>query len=309
MKNELNVYIISLKHSKRVKKLKAKLKKSKIKFKIIQGVDGNNLFKNGKLNKITDEKKILYNVGRKMSPSEIGAAASHLKIYQYVVKNRLSQAIIMEDDAFPSSRMKEWIKKKISAKNNEILSFYAYPSGHIEKKHYRNSIKNVKIHKSKTHLFNSSCYQINYYTCKKILNITKKKVIALPDWPFNSFENKIYHSVTIPFLSLIHDEGHSNLRKSRNTIFREDKIYKIKNLIPKKTISFFSFFYYFFFIEYFFSKRKKNFYYYLDHYFIKKLYILINLIGNFHIDQRKAYWNYKFYSKDLHKIAKNILIK
>ena len=132
MKNELNVYIISLKHSKRVKKLKAKLKKSKIKFKIIQGVfDGNNLFKNGKLNKIVDE-KILYNVGRKMSPSEIGAAASHLKIYQYVVKNRLSQAIIMEDDAFPSSRMKEWIKK-ISAKNNEIISFYAYPSGHIEK--------------------------------------------------------------------------------------------------------------------------------------------------------------------------------
>ena len=307
MKKELIVYIISLKRSKRIKKLTEKLKKTKIKYKIVEGVNGNNFFKNNKLNIISDEKKILYNVGRNMSPSEIGAAASHLKIYKYVVKNKIAQAIIMEDDAFPSEKLKEWIKKNIVAKNNEILGFYAYPSGHIDKNNYRNSIKNVKIHRSKTHLFNSSCYQINYYTCKKILNITKQKVVGLPDWPFNSFENKIYHSITIPFLSLIDDVGYSDLRNSRNTIFKQSRIFRLKNLIPKKILPFFSFFYYFFFIEYFFSKRKKNFYFYLDHYFIKKLYILINLIGNFHIDQRKAYWNYKFYSKDLHKVAKNIL--
>ena len=133
MKNEIIVYIISLKNSKRVKKLKARLKKNKIKFKIVEGVNGNNFFKNNRLNKISNEKKIIYNVGRKMSPSEIGAAASHLKIYEYVVKNKIAQAIIMEDDAFPSIKLKEWITENISAKKNEILSFYAYPSGHIDK--------------------------------------------------------------------------------------------------------------------------------------------------------------------------------
>ena len=116
MKKELIVYIISLKRSKRIKKLTEKLKKTKIKYKIVEGVNGNNFFKNNKLNIISDEKKILYNVGRNMSPSEIGAAASHLKIYKYVVKNKIAQAIIMEDDAFPSEKLKEWIKKKYSCK-------------------------------------------------------------------------------------------------------------------------------------------------------------------------------------------------
>ena len=58
MKNEIIVYIISLKNSKRVKKLKARLKKNKIKFKIVEGVNGNNFFKNNRLNKISNEKKL-----------------------------------------------------------------------------------------------------------------------------------------------------------------------------------------------------------------------------------------------------------
>ena len=37
-----------------------------------------------------------------MSPSEIGAAASHLKTYNFIVKNKINQAIILEDDAYPS---------------------------------------------------------------------------------------------------------------------------------------------------------------------------------------------------------------
>ena len=271
MKKKLIVYIISLKHSKRVNKLKKQLKKIKIKYVIVDGVNGNDYFKFGKLNEISDKKKIIYNLGRNMSPSEIGAAASHLKIYEYIVKHRVSQAIIMEDDAFPSVKLKEWITEKIDVKNNEILSFYAYPSGHINKTYYRDSIKDVKIHKSKTHLFNSAFYQINYYTCKKILNITKKKVIALPDWPFNRFENKIYHSVTIPFLGLIDDEGHSNLRKSRNIIFKKNKLSNVKNLIPKKIIPFFSFFYYFFFYRISFQQRKKKLLFLLRSLFYKKI--------------------------------------
>ena len=34
----------------------------------------------------------------------------------------------MEDDAFPSEMLKEWIKNNINYDNNEILSFYSYPS-------------------------------------------------------------------------------------------------------------------------------------------------------------------------------------
>ena len=40
-----------------------------------------------------------------MSPSEIGAAASHLKAYTYISKNKIDQAIILEDDAYLSENV------------------------------------------------------------------------------------------------------------------------------------------------------------------------------------------------------------
>ena len=55
-----------------------------------------------------------------MSPSEIGAAFVK-KTYDYIVRNNIDQAIILEDDAYPSKKLYEWIKK-IKTENNEITS-------------------------------------------------------------------------------------------------------------------------------------------------------------------------------------------
>ena len=41
-----------------------------------------------------------------MSSSKIGEAASHLKTYKYIIRNKFSQYIIIEDDAFPSVLLK-----------------------------------------------------------------------------------------------------------------------------------------------------------------------------------------------------------
>ena len=75
-----------------------------------------------------------------MSPSEIGAAASHIKAYKFIVKNKIQRAVIFEDDAFPSIHFKNWIKNTTFNEPNAILSFFAYPSGYLNKKKLKNLI-------------------------------------------------------------------------------------------------------------------------------------------------------------------------
>ena len=299
MKQDTKVFVISLKNSKRFHRLEKRLKKLKIKFILIHGVNGLEFSKKKKLHKISDQNKIFNQISRKMSPSEIGAAASHLKTYDYIVRNNIDQAIILEDDAYPSKKLYEWIKKKIKTENNEITSFYAYPSGFIEKKTKRVVLKNIGIHKSKTHLFNNSCYTINNFTAKKILKITNGKVIGYADWPFNTIKDNIQLSVTIPFMAVINDRGVSYLVGSRNKLL-VGKLDRIKKLIPKTLFEIISIVYYLFFIPYIFRKYR-NFNFYLDQFFLKNFYNLINKLSGIYFDQRKIFYNKKFYLYDLIK--------
>ena len=254
---KIKVLIISLKNSKRLRYLKSKLDKLKIKFTIINGINGNDYYKKKKLHLISNEKKIIRTIGRMMSPPEIGAAASHLKAYKFILKNKIDQAIIFEDDAIPSNILNEWINKNYKLKNNEILSFFAYPSGFLEKEPFKKILnKKIGLHYSKTHIYSNSCYQININTCRKILSITKGKVIGLPDWPFNINVHKIKLIVTLPFLTVIDDRGLSSLAASRERIIGEKNIL-IKKIMPKSLLSIIRILYYIFYIP-FLSRKYKN---------------------------------------------------
>ena len=303
---KIKVLIISLKNSKRLPYLKKKLNNLKIKFKIIDGINGNYYYKKKKLDKISDEKIIFKTIGRRMSPSEIGAAASHIKAYKFIVKNNIDQAIIFEDDAIPSSILKEWINNDYKLENNEILSFFAYPSGFLEKKPFKKILNNkISLHYSKTHIYSNSCYQINNYTCKKILSITKGKVIGLADWPFNTSIHSIKLIVTLPFLTVINDRGISNLSASRNKILGEKNVL-IKNLIPKSILLIIELIYYIFFIPYFFGKYK-NLQFYNEHFYKKKIELLKNYFSKSGLNLYEMSYKTRFYIEDLKKDFKKVL--
>tara|TARA_B100000989_G_scaffold296053_1_gene278428 strand:+ start:893 stop:1834 length:942 start_codon:yes stop_codon:yes gene_type:complete len=297
MKQDIKVFVITLKNSKRFHILKKRLKELKIEYTQINGINGLEYYKKKKLYNISEPNKIFNNIGREMSPSEIGAAASHLKTYNYILKNNIKQAIIMEDDAYPSKKLCEWIKNNVKTKNNEIVSFYAYPSGFIEKKYCRKVLKNIGIHKAKTHLFNNSCYTINNYTAKRILKITKSKVIGYADWPFNTFKDKINLFVTIPFMTIINDRGISYLIKTRNKLL-VSKFDIIKKLIPKVLFRPLAIIFYLLFVPFIFRKYK-NFNFYIEHFFLKNFYALSNTFFRNYFDQRKIFYNTKFYLGDL----------
>ena len=110
-----------------------------------------------------------------------------------IVRENIKNAIILEDDIYISDKFLEWIRSKRSVKKNEILSFFATPSGFVKKKSEFSIILNnqsIHIHESASHLFSCAAYQIHKSTCKKILK-KNEKVCSIPDWPFKFKEDKI----------------------------------------------------------------------------------------------------------------------
>jgi GR25 family glycosyltransferase involved in LPS biosynthesis len=302
----IKVLIISLKNSKRLRYLKSKLDKLKIKFTIINGINGNDYYKKKKLHLISNEKKIIRTIGRMMSPPEIGAAASHLKAYKFILKNKIDQAIIFEDDAIPSNILNEWINKNYKLKNNEILSFFAYPSGFLEKEPFKKILnKKIGLHYSKTHIYSNSCYQININTCRKILSITKGKVIGLADWPFNTSAHLIRLIVTLPFLTVINDRGLSNLSASRNKILGKKNIL-IKKLIPKSILPIVELLYYIFYIPYLFGKYK-NLQFYKEYFYKKKIELMKNYFFKSSLNLYEMSYKTQFYIEDLKEDFRKVL--
>ena len=233
-----------------------------------------------------------------MAASEIGAAASHLKTYRYIIKNNIQQCIIMEDDCFPSILFKEWAYNKINLQDKQIFSFYSYANGFVHKKICRTFLEKINIHKSKTHLFNSACYQININTCKKFIEITNNKVSYPSDWNINLEKNKIRLYVTIPFIVLIDDKNISYLREGRNKILQKNlcirkKNYKFitKTLSHIYTLSLFRFF---------LGSAGKYSYFY-EQYLKKSVYLIINYFNNKYYDMNKIYYDEKYYTNDLVK--------
>ena len=297
MQQKIPILIISLKKSARITFLEERMKKLELKFNIVPGVNGVNYEKKSKINIISDQDKILKTIGRKMSASEIGASASHLKIYRYIIRNNLTQCIVMEDDAFPSVLLKEWACSNSEVANGEILSFYSNPSGFVYKKIYRRALSKINIYKSKTHLFSSACYQININTCEKIISLTNNEVSSIPDWPINLENNKINLRVAIPFIALIDDKNVSYLNESRNKIL-ETTSFPFKKIIPKIFTGILANLYTLTLLRFFLGKGGsfENFY---EHFFKKSIYSVINFFNNKYFDMSKVYYDKKYYTEDL----------
>jgi GR25 family glycosyltransferase involved in LPS biosynthesis len=302
------VLVISLKNNKRFFVLKKKLRELNINYKIINAINGN-LYNKKKLKLIYNKRKTENFIGRSLAPTEIGCAASHLKAYNYIIKKKIDQAIIMEDDCYPSSSLYQWIKYKNYIGNNQILNFFSYPHGYLKKNPHKIILKQkINIHLAKTHIFGAACYQINNYTCKKIINITKNKVTSIPDWPFLPKKHKINIFTTLPFLAIIDDQNKSYLTPQRNKILKKNKLLdSIKKILNYRLLFIVRTFYYLSFFSYYLNKKMdKKFYY--EHFFYKYLVNLEHIFFSSYIDLKKVFYQKKYYPPDLHAVLKKIII-
>jgi GR25 family glycosyltransferase involved in LPS biosynthesis len=304
---KIPVFILSLKKSVRIHILTKRLKNININYRIFYGINGNDNNNKKDIKFVYSKKNTIKNIGRELTPPEIGAAAGHLAIYNHIIKKNISQAIIMEDDAYPSKLLNCWVKNKIHIENNEILSFYCYPDSSLIKKKPVKLIfnKKVGIHSIVTHAHSSACYQINIFTCKKIIKLTKNKVTGFPDWPFLINKDKIKLSVTIPFMAVINDNNISNLSTVRDKMLKKNTF--IKKLLSEKVINIIRLPYYLSYLGLLFSNMNKNFYF--EHFFQKQSLKLLNLFSKKHLEANKIFFDKRYYCKDIQQINKKFPMK
>jgi len=297
------IFILSLKGSPRLSILKKRLNHIGLKYKIIYGINGNDKKNNALLKKIYNKKISEFNLGRKMANPEIAASYGHLKIFKKIVKGNIKKAIILEDDAWPSKSLFTWAKKNCSVDNVNIISFHCY-SGFVKREVFSKLLNKFNIHIAKTHLHNNSAFQIDIDTCKKIIKLTKGKVINIPDWPINFIKNNVTSSIALPYLVVIDDNNFSFIRNKRKKLV---KTHYIKKILPKKITNFLLIIYYIFFIPYF-TRRYPNINFYLEYFFNKKIsliknFFLRNLIITEDIDLNKNYYSRDIRAKLQKKIA------
>jgi GR25 family glycosyltransferase involved in LPS biosynthesis len=297
MTTKIKVFVLSLKNSKRTKLIKKRLKDIKINFKILYGINGKKKINYQKLEKLYNKKKTQNYIGRQLSYPEIAASYAHISAYKIIIKKKIKSAIIMEDDIYPSKALKCWIKNNVSIKNNYILGFYSYPALGFVYKKAKKIIANckIKIHDSRTHLFNGSCYQININTCKKILKFTNGKVSGFSDWPFNLKKNKINLGVTLPYLNTFF-KNISYTSDSRNEY--DIKLFKFTEKFPDVFQAVLRFFYYISYLS-FFVRKYSNVDFYNEQFFSKYFVQIKNLFTNKYYNTKKIFFDKNFYFDDL----------
>ena len=243
MIEEFKIYVVNLKKDKaRRKKIINEIKKQNIKnYEIIDAVAGNELTEY-ELDTLTFKNKNNFNPwNSKMSPSQIGCALSHIKIYKKFINTEFELAFILEDDAFFLADF--GIKSKNLIANNfkykkqimllsELKEFY--PKAIDAEDGYE--IVNV------SNAFFTHGYIINKEAAKAIISFNFPVKTVADNFVFFN----IYCGVKITGLNpFLLKQDTINFKTSIFWVKRDKKvflfkrtIYKVKNKILKKFISF-----------------------------------------------------------------------
>jgi hypothetical protein len=313
MSKRAEIFIMSMKNSPRLVILKKKLKEIGIdQFKVFYGNDGSTKKKRSIVYSLYDKKKVKYNLGREMTFNEIGAEYTTIRIYKYILKHKVKNAIIMFDDVYPSFEFQKWLNSKIFLKGPKIISFFCAPPGFLEKKPLKILTNlNISLHLATTHLFAGWCFQVNIAFCRRYLKVTNGKICGASDFPFNFKKAGISIFLTLPYLLFPNDRGVSYLRKERNRIDKSIIPLNIKEEIKKFNILnniliFCRIIWYVSFIGYFFKKCSLT--YYKEYFFSKYVTYLINFISSNYISINKIYNKLETYPPDLKKFIKHLKV-
>jgi len=303
LKNQTPLFILTIKNSNRETLIKKKLNDLRISCKFFYALNPNNNISYNILKKKYDKKKCFNELGRDMSYSEISCAEGHLRIYKYIVKNNISNAVIMEDDCYPSKSFFDFLKLNnfFKKKNYDFIMIY-HSFGIVNKKPKELIFNRFSLHKTCFTIPYATCYQISNRVCKYIL-IRNKKISRLADWPINFYKTKIRQYVLLPYVvSVRHNHANTSFHKEIWLNFKKKR--RIRKIIPFYNLI--VALYYLLHIP-FFLRIYKNYSYYKEVYLFKKIYYIKNLFSKNYIDLEMIHKNKIFYPKDLIKNQKKIL--
>lgn len=297
MKQIIPIYLLTTKDSVRKKTVINRLKKLKLDFHIVYGLNAKNLKDKEILKSFYNKEKSKKNTNRNLNFFDIACSYGHLKIYKELINKKITAAVIMEDDCFPSKKLYDWVRISLEATSKYDIIQFCAPDGYLYNKEIEKIDKFFNIYKSATKLTTTTCYQINLKTCHFILKKTNNKVCSTADWPINFLTDNIKQYFVLPFISSVissHLESTTNLNIQVARIKRQ----KIKEKIP--CYKFFSALYYLLHIP-FLLRGKIDYNFYREEYLSRKTIYLKSFVVNKFFNIENINKNKSFYFYDLRK--------
>ncbi|OOF67895.1 glycosyltransferase family 25 protein [Rodentibacter caecimuris] len=177
MKNFLpKIMVISLKNSKRREVISKRLNGLGLEFQFFDAVYGKDLSEAELASVDYEFYPRRYNAKKPLTLGEIGCAMSHIKLYEYIVENKIKEVIVLEDDALVSLYFKEIVSvalNKVSDKKEILFLDHGkakvYPFMRSLPERYRLAKYRCPSKNSKRSIIRTTGYLITYNGAQKLL--------------------------------------------------------------------------------------------------------------------------------------------
>ena len=179
------IFVISLAdQSARRRPLLKDLERSGLSAIVWEAIDGRIQIPN-KFENLIDRHNARSPKGRSLLEPEFGASLSHRAIYEHIVRNNISEAIVFEDDAILAPDFKDAIRSSLPS-GCHLLKF-DYERCRVVRGTRLEAIGRFCTWKVATTPTHSTGYKLTNHAAKVLLE-SQTPVRAVADWPIDLFE-------------------------------------------------------------------------------------------------------------------------
>lgn len=213
----MNIFIVSLKNNNpRRAKIKQVLEANDVPFEFFDAIDGRLGLPVQYENKI-DRKKTKKRLYREMNDGEYACALSFAQLFEKIVREHISDTIILEDDAILTPDFFKLIKNKALEKSDIDMAFLFHYKCYVKKKQYFLNDIDIPYQKIAFMPVGATGFYINLSVAKALNNATKivshtadfplaleishkvvafsKRIVQHPNTPCTQIKNRRYNKV------------------------------------------------------------------------------------------------------------------
>ena len=196
-----DIYVLNLpRATKRLKLISKILSAQQLEFKVVSGVDGQELSKG------TNEIQFSKILHKKLSPAEVGCYLSHKKAWQMISTGNKKFGLVLEDDAVFGERLKNFLieleKSDFTFDVLHVEDVGKRSSRFITTKDSERIIRDISIYRLLSPAIFAGALVISKEGAQKILSLSSTKIEPTDELLFNIYSPLYSRSFSLAELSV-----------------------------------------------------------------------------------------------------------
>ena len=231
----MKTFVINLdRHPERLASIREQLQALCMSFERISAVDGRTLSQQ-QLDAVYDAELVRRTLGRELAKGEIGCALSHLIIFHQMVKENISSALVLEDDAQLTPVLPEILEsmsKKMPARQ-PMVCLLTHVGRYTAWGSKKLAVENYRLCRT-VHAFCAHGYVINLSAAKVLLKYQRRIRHPIDYWNDLSSKGTVEVRAVVPYVIGHSDYAqHSSIEADRIALSQEDTLPSMSRFIRR----------------------------------------------------------------------------